>query len=67
MAESFSGWGEEAQKAFKVLIQAKVSRSGQDSSIVSSQFFEGLSIKIMRANARSLLTTIMEIDVAMEV
>ena len=66
VAESFSGWGEEAQKAFKVLIQAKVNRSGQDASIVSSQFFEGLNIKIMRANARSLLTRIKEIDVAVE-
>ena len=58
VAESFGGWGMAAQKAFKVICAAKAVRSGDDNSQATSQFYEGLSIKLARASARSLLARV---------
>ena len=61
VAESFGGWGGEAQKAFKIIAQASASRTGHSASIVTAQLYEGLSIKIMRAGARALLARIADV------
>lgn len=58
VAESFGGWGPAAQKAFKVICAASASRTGDDNSLATSQFYEGLGIKLARAAARSLLARV---------
>ena len=55
IAESFGGWGLEAQKAFKVLGRALSTNSGLSHGAVVAQLYEGFSIRIMRAAARSSL------------
>ena len=58
VAESFAGWGPTAQAVFKVIAGASAARSGLSIGVVTSQFYEGLSTRIMRANARSLLARV---------
>ena len=55
VAESLGGWGPCAQKAFNVIARASAARSGASVGVATSRLYEGLSTKIMRANARSLL------------
>ena len=55
VAESFGGWGPEAQKAFKVLGRALSNTSGTAHGVVVAQLYENLSVKLMRAAARSAL------------
>ena len=58
VAESFGGWGPAAQKAFKSICSASAGRTGESLSIATSQFYEGLGIKLARASARSLLARV---------
>ena len=58
IAESYGGWGLTAQKAFKVIARAGAARNGKTVSDMTSQLYSGLSIKLMRANARSLLARV---------
>ena len=58
VVESFGGWGRAAQEAFRVLARARAARSGQSVSMATSQLYQGLSIKLMRANARALLARV---------
>ena len=58
VAESFGGWGVAAQKAFKVICAATAERTGDNNSLATSQFYEGLGIKLARASARSLLARV---------
>ena len=58
VAESFGGWGPAAQKAFKVICTASADRTGDDKSVATSQFYEGLGIQLARAAARSLLARV---------
>jgi len=58
VAESFGGWGAMAQKAFKVICAASANHTGDDNSLATSQFYEGLGIKLARASARSLLARV---------
>ena len=58
VAESFGGWGSMAQKAFKVICAASANHTGDDNSLATSQFYEGLGIKLARASARSLLARV---------
>ena len=46
------------QKAFKVICAAKAERTGDNNSLATSQFYEGLGIKLARASARSLLARV---------
>ena len=55
VAESFGGWGPEAQKAFKVLGRTLSNASGTAHGVVVAQLYENLSVKLMRAAARSAL------------
>ncbi len=55
VAESFGGWGPEAQRAFKVLGRAISSSTGTPHGTVVAQLYQSLSVKIMRASARSSL------------
>ena len=55
IAESFGGWGPEAQKALGVIAHARALRHGVSQGKAVSELYEGLSTKIMRASARSLL------------
>ena len=58
VAESFGGWGVAAQKAFKFICAARAERTGDNNSLATSQFYEGLGIKLARASARSLLARV---------
>ena len=55
VAENFSGWGSDAQKAFNIIARASAARPGLSLGITTSRLYEGLSARIMRATARSLL------------
>ena len=58
VAESLGAWGPEAQAAFKVLARSWATRKGQTYEVAISQLYEGLSIRLMRAAARSTLTRV---------
>ena len=58
VAESFGGWGATAHKVFNVIARASAARTGISVGLATTRFYEGLSTKIMRANARSLLARI---------
>ncbi|CAK0861048.1 unnamed protein product [Prorocentrum cordatum] len=58
VVESFGGWGEMAQDVFRTLIHARAARSGETVSNVTTYLYSGLSITLMRANARALLARI---------
>ena len=60
VVESFGGWGGTALKVLKTMVQCNVALTGTSASIVASRLYSGLSIKIMRANARSLLARIVD-------
>ena len=66
IAESLGGWGPEAQKAFKILASAHASRTGTQYSKAISQLYEGLSTKLLRAAARSLLARVADSGVVQE-
>ena len=55
VAESLGGWGPCAQKVFNTIARASAARSGASVGVETSRLYEGLSTKLMRANARSLL------------
>ena len=57
-AESFGGWGGMAQELFRTLIHARAARSGETVSSVTTSLYTGLSIILMRANARALLARV---------
>ena len=58
VAESFGGWGGMAQDLFRTLIHARAARSGETVSSVTTSLYTGLSIILMRANARALLARV---------
>ena len=58
IVESFSGVGPMAQKVFKVIARASALRTGLPVGVATSRLYEGLSTRIMRANARALLARI---------
>ena len=58
VVESFGGWGTMAQNVFRTLIHARAALSGESVSNVTTSFYSGLSITLMRANARALLARI---------
>ena len=60
VVESFGGWGSRAKGVLKFLAQAKAAQSGETVSVVTRSLYSGLSIKLMRANARSLLARVAE-------
>ena len=55
VAESTGGWGPEAQKAFKVIARSISSATGLPHGLAVAQMYESLSVKLMRAVARSTL------------
>ena len=55
VVESMGGWGLEAQKAFKVIARALSSSTGLPHGLAVAQMYESLSVKLMRAVARSTL------------
>ena len=55
VVESMGGWGPEAQKAFKVIARALSSSTGLPHGLAVAQMYESLSVKLMRAVARSTL------------
>ena len=58
VAESLGGWGLEAQRAYKFIAQAQAAKSGLSMGVCFSRLYEGLSSKLMRANARSVLARV---------
>jgi len=50
--------GRNGPKAFKVICAASANHTGDDNSLATSQFYEGLGIKLARASARSLLARV---------
>ena len=55
---SLGGWGELAQAAFKTIALAAAARSGATESVEICYLYEGLSVKLQRANARALLSRV---------
>ena len=55
VAESFGGWGQEAQKVFNTLGRQLATQSGTSHGEVVAQLYEHFSVKLMRAAARSAL------------
>ena len=55
VVESMGGWGPEAQKAFKVIARALISSTWLPHGLAVAQMYESLSVKLMRAVARSTL------------
>ena len=58
VVESFGGWGQTAQRAFKWLAHANASRTGHSVSQATMDLYSGLSIILWRANARALLARV---------
>ena len=58
VAESLGGWGPRAQKAINIIARAAAACSGHTVGISTARIYEGLSTRIMRANARSLLARV---------
>ena len=56
VAETFGGWGPEAQHVFKQLAKANAESSGVEESVATNQLYEALGIKLQRANARAILS-----------
>lgn len=56
VVEALGGWGPQAQKAFKTIVQAHAMRTGVESSVAASRLYEGLAVRLQRANARALLS-----------
>ena len=55
VAESLGGWGHEAQAVFKTLGRQMATQTGTSHGAVVAQLYENMSVKIMRAAARSAL------------
>ena len=66
IAESFGGWGHEAQKAFKVIARATSARTGVSVSAATSQLYEGLGVRLVRAAAASLLKRVSSLDAGLQ-
>ena len=58
VVESFGGWGRQAQEAFKILAAELAAQQGESPGKTLDQIYQGFSIIIMRANARSLLSRV---------
>ena len=56
VAETLGGWGPAAQNFFRNLARTTAERQGIDPSIASNQLYEGLGIRLQRANARAVLS-----------
>ena len=56
IVESFGGWGPVAQQVFKTLAYTIAARTCKSMSLVTNELYGGLSIRLMRANARSILS-----------
>ena len=58
VVESFGGWGCIAQSNLKFLCHARAARTGDSVIEVTSSLYAGLSTKLWRADARSLLARV---------
>ena len=55
VAESFGGWGQQAQEAFKTIAAELAALTASSTGKSLDQMYQGFSIQIMRANDRALL------------
>ena len=58
VVESFGGWCQSAQDALRTLAHAWAAKQGTDVSTATSFIYAGLSSRLWRANARSLLARV---------
>ena len=58
VAESFGGWCQSAQGAIATLAQHWATKQGTDLSVATSHIYSGLSSRLWRANARSVLARV---------
>ena len=58
VAETLGGWGPEAQAFFRVLGKATAEHKGLDPSIATDQLYQGLGIRLQRANARAIMARV---------
>ena len=65
VAESFGGWGVEAQKVFKTLGRQIATHTGEAHGAVVAHLYENFSIKLWRAAARSALARAADASVAL--
>ena len=58
VAETLGGWGPAAQDVFRVVARASAEALGLDVSTATAQLYQGLGIRLQRANARAILSRI---------
>ena len=58
VAETLGGWGPAAQDVFRVVARASAEALGLDVSTAVAQLYQGLGIRLQRANARAILSRI---------
>ena len=58
VVETLGGWGPTAQDVFRVVARATAEASGLDVSTAVSQLYQGLGIRLQRANARAILSRV---------
>jgi hypothetical protein len=58
VAETFGGWGPVATNFFRRLLHLAAERQGQSVSSLSAQLYQGLAVRLQRANARAVLRRI---------
>ena len=55
VVETLGGWGPEAQKVLWVVAKAQAAASGQLMSLALNHLYQGLAVKLQRANAGAML------------
>jgi len=58
VVETLGGWGPAAQKLFRVIAKSSAEVSGLEESVAVCQIYEGMAIKLQRANARAILSRV---------
>ena len=58
VVETLGGWGPAAQKLFRVIAKSSAEVSGLEESAAVCQIYEGMAIKLQRANARAILSRV---------
>ena len=58
VAETLGGWGPEAQAFFRVLSKATAEHKGLSPSLAADQLYQGLGIRLQRANARAIMARV---------
>ena len=55
VVETLGGWGPEAQRVLWVVAKAQSAASGQPMSVALHHLYQGLAVKLQRANAGAMV------------